>query len=263
MKTNAGDSVGEETVHVSLNLAALLLFADEALKETVQFVAFGLAAGELADPDDIRLPGTLIAIGQDQQLSIPTLRSEYGNWLVGLCLRRYVEVHNTFFEKVGVIARMVEFQREPFYYDSKEIGQAFNNMGLPDKLDRIGQALDVAVNSELRLQVESINRARNCFEHRRGIVQARDLHGMNSLVVSWSGTDAVRISVSGTETPVLELPAVIGPGERFEVRWKERAKSFHLGEQLRFSAGDVSEMGLTFFRHSLDLVSAIQQAIES
>jgi len=172
-----------------------------------------------------------------------------------------VEVYNAFLEKVGEITLLVEHQRQPIGYDSEEVARKFNDMGLLGKLDRIDTGLEQIISPELRKMIESVNHARNCMEHRRGIVQERDFHGNEALVVSWRGTNVFRRSTTGVETTIETLPVVLEPGEALGIKMVNREKQFQLGETISFSPVDASEIGLTFFLHSHDIVKAIRENI--
>ena len=62
--------------------------------------------------------------------------------------------------------------------------RSFNNYNFPQMLDRIDMALAQKVAPTLRQHIESINHARNCFEHRNGIVNRN-----NERRISWVGAD--------------------------------------------------------------------------
>jgi len=230
-------------------LDALLLFVETRLQETLQFARFGLtaadalAADESIEFDDIELPEVLIQLGR-APLSMPELRSGFSEWLVGVCLRRYIEVYQAFLDIVGPVALLGEFQRESFDYDSGEIFRTFNGYTFPQKLDRIDKALSQQINPTFRQYIESINHARNCFEHRNGVVSHRDLNTEGQCIIAWRGADTfVRASEADEWEQALTVPVVVPPLGHFMMKWTARERSFAIGDHLRFSPKDISEMG--------------------
>ena len=257
------EQVSDPKLQVTVNLGELIFFVESRLQETIQFASFGLAAAaDFKESDDIRLPGVLLHLG-DNRRSIPGLRSGFDDWLVGVCLRRYVEVYHAFLEKVGPVALLVEFQRESFHYDSEKIENTFNSMSFPKKLNRIDKALSQKVDAKLRGYIESINHARNCFEHRYGIVNQRDLTHDGQCVISWLGADAlVRGSEADEWEEVLTMPIVVPPKGEFMMKWVPRERSFAIGDHLKFTAKDIVEMGITYLQHAIAVRGALKQAFD-
>jgi hypothetical protein len=56
---------------------------------------------------------------------------------------------------------------------------------LPDKLAHLKTEHGMAVDSVLERQLLSINNARNCLVHRRGIISQRDLNSDDTMRVEW------------------------------------------------------------------------------
>jgi len=88
----------------------------------------------------------------------------------------------------------------------------FNRMNLPGKLDYIDGALATPVDVGLRDDIVSINRARNCLEHRWGIVGQIDLHGVSAIKMTWKGFESrvYPAETASTETfrVVTEMPVM-------------------------------------------------------
>lgn len=246
---------------VTANLDPFIFSVESRLQETLQFASFGLAAAEaLKESDDISLPGVMLSLG-DKAIPFPELRSRFSNWLADVVLRRYVEVYNAFLVQIGPVALLVERQREPFHYDSREIMRTFNSYRFPQKLDRIDKALSQKVDPTLRRYIESINHARNCFEHWDGIVSQRHLNPEGQCVISWLGADGfVRASEADEWKEVLALPVLVPPQGYFTLKWVPRERLFALGDHLSFTPKDLAEMGITYWRHSLAVSDAIKQA---
>lgn len=242
--------------------------ASQSIAQAAQNAAFGLTVSRLSNPDVIELPESLITIssgdGSPLNVDIAEARIEFEKSIIEQCLNSYIKAHVGFLEEIAVVSYLLKFQREPFCFDSDELAKNFRWMRFPQKLDTIDSSLGQKVSPDLRSNVESINLARNVYEHRHGIVGPDDVDHKGKMTVSWLG---VRMTVKKTDsedegTEATSLPVIVPPLHTLEMRFIPREKSFNEGEHLSFSASDISEMGFTFFNYSLKLVQAVEQTTE-
>lgn len=109
--------------------------------------------------------------------------------------------------------------------------KAFGKLGLPKKLERFAGV--VAVDPAARDRVLSVNDARNCLVHRRGIVAAEDCGaGATELVVHLETAQLVEVPKP--------LPGVVPIGEKFYgVSDVPIDRRFALGQEVHFTVGDL------------------------
>jgi len=257
----------------NINLDALLADVRSVIAQTAYLIAYGLTITESAQPESLQLPGALIQFKLEPEPSTSEIKKDFTNWLRGMCLRRYVEVYHAYLQSVGVVASLVERNRSRAIHtwDQQECSNSVNQMTFPQKLDHIDSALSMSVSPKSRLYLSSINKARNCYEHRSGIVHQRDLNQEHELVVRWYGLDLFTWP-GGSEPPspetdisdrcITNIPFTSGVNEGIWQRTVERSKSFKVGDQLTFSTADLSEIGHTFIRHALDTVQAVKNAFD-
>ncbi len=93
--------------------------------------------------------------------------------------------------------------------------------------------------------LESINQARNCLTHRRGIVETRDCQDGAELKICWLGMDMVVNTTSGDEFLLdlpLKEPVNLEEGGTVGVRFVERTISFGIGQLIEIEPKALAEI---------------------
>jgi hypothetical protein len=134
-------------------------------------------------------------------------------------------------------------------------GTSFHRLGFPDKLSHMQSEHGIALDKDLARQVVSVNAARNCLVHRRGIVEDRDLNDGDLLTVEWRKLRTLLVDEDGEHELVI--------GQRIEkessvcIRVVDDKKSFKRGEQVAFTAQEFSDVTWGMFAFGSDVVRAI------
>lgn len=250
--------------NITINLDALLNKVVIPIGLTAQSIAYGLTVSGTSTPETITMPGTILENRFAPNLSISQVKDMFENWVVRMGLGEYVAAYHGFLESVCEVSSLVEYSPSEGW-DQFHERQRFNRMNFPDKLDYIDNALGTNVDPDLRARIESINRARNCFEHRRGFVGEADLRGDQLMVVSWRGME-FRVHPADPlpdeqGSLVTELPILIRAGESLKGVVADRSKSFELGQNIAFSAAEITDIGYTFIFHAQSMIQAVKEAI--
>jgi hypothetical protein len=124
------------------------------------------------------------------------------------------------------------------------MAKKFHHLGFPDKLEHIKGAHNIELNDKFAEQLLSINAARNCLVHRRGIVSDPDITGNNQLQVKWTRLQLVLTNEDGEKELVfgelVEKESWVG------MRSIGEMKAFNLGDAIDFSAKEFSDVTWTF-----------------
>lgn len=217
--------------------------------ETIEFVHFGLEAAGEYEPPDFRPPGDVsFQFWEGHEPDKETLPARFSDWITTVGVRRFIEIHTEFLERVIAIAtRDNDLAVAPL-----EVGTGPE--GFPPKLDRAHVLLGVNGKSVLGPELKSINRARNCLEHHRGYVTSRDTRGRPHLVIRWR-----RLSIEGLPPPLHEPDTM-----RFKSVYERVVHRVQTGEKIKFTSTEFSEIGQTFALHAMLITKLLGgQGLES
>lgn len=252
----------EPDVKFTVDLGALLGRATAPVTETVQLLAYGLALTEDAHVEHLDLPGAVLQLrGSESGADLERIRDLFAAWLTGTAVRRYIEVFSAFLEDFGFIAALVRRVVVQEHFDETVVRKKHNALSFPDKL-AVGHIVGVQLDNTFVEMLDSINVARNCYEHRRGVVGLQDVRGGDSLEVKWYRAVFTVASAEGADEEVKELPAIIEPGGSFTGRYVITSRRFRLGETIGFTPSEVGDMGLTFMLAAQQLVGKMPEAAE-
>jgi hypothetical protein len=186
----------------------------------------------------------LIRSGASHQ-EVTKFKEEFALWIIGGGLREMVESFAIFLDELHeacwVIAKSgSKVGRADLVMTAKK----FHWKKFPDKIDYLEKTYGVESNSSQSLI--TVNQARNCLVHRRGIVERADCAKDDSLLVKWRGIDLFIETPSGERIQL--IPSVtreeiyLEEGGRVKYRMTERIRSFTIGERVILSATDLAEI---------------------
>lgn len=254
-----------QTISVNVNLNGLLGELQSSIQKVICLVAAGLNATIDVEPDELVLPATMKSTFGRRGLSKEQFNIEYSEWIISNGFRDAIESVSSFLEsahRVLSIWELIEKQQGGTPISGKEwnslsldAGNKFHRLGLPDKLEHIENAQGIEIGELYKEQILSINVARNCFVHRKGVVSDRDVNDDGQLKVKWSRLRTVLQNEDGEQD--LVLGQLVEKESTLCVRFEENEKAFELGDQLAFSVDEVSEILWCFFLFGNDLVVKI------
>jgi len=171
-------------------------------------------------------------------------KSEFCTWVVASGLRELIETFAVFLDHVHYSCMLLSFHGKRI--DVAELfskNKKFCRDGVKDKITALKDAFGIApAHPDMLL---SINQARHCLVHRRGLVARQDCAGGDMLSVKWPGFDLYMAHTNGQETPI-PLPmkqgmVLQGPGS-INVRSTVRSRDFAIGTLVTFSPAELSEI---------------------
>lgn len=223
----------QERMLVGARRAAVFLGLGVNAARDPEFSAYGLT--DIADMQLIR--------SNHDESAVRSFKLEFESWIAGNGLRELLEAFAHFldqsFEACLTVREVQRNKRMPAF----EAIRKFDRETFPNKLGLIHQEFQVT--PERSSFLISLQRARNCLTHRRGVVGSRDCNNSDTLVVNWRGMDIVVREPTGVET---HLPtAIMGStilkdGGDVLLRFVDRECRFTQGDVLRVEPRDLAEI---------------------
>jgi hypothetical protein len=213
-------------------------------------------ASEHVSRDALELQGTNIgiALANPPTLSDAEAREEFRTWVLTNGFRDAAEVIGAYLDEVDRILSFWEITKRQ--KDGIQLTGAhwhelvvtrhrrFHRSGLPEKVSRL-EDRGLVLDQTFLTHALSINSARNCLVHRRGIVSERDSNDGQRLVVKWTKLALVTVEQDGDRE--LILPARVEAGTHIGVQNRPETAEFPLGSQVRFSVQQFSDICWTLF----------------
>jgi len=251
------------------------------LQRAVDLVAFGLRAADTATPVDLSIPGVSshVSPAQSRSLSIEEARAEFRSWILANGFRDCVEAIGPSLEwarkfcfiwtrpgdvtiqEDGTITLGAIISGEEWNKEIIEGAKKFDFMGLANKLSHLEQKYGFRPPS-LHEHILTLNKARNCLSHRRGIVGEEDVNDPSGpfLRIVWRRLQFTVRTEQG-EKP-LELPAHVEAGSLLAMSFVDTSKRFAIGERLQITPEEFVEMAMTFLLFALQLQESLKQMEE-
>lgn len=214
-----------------------------SVRRATVFLGIGINAGG-ADP-----PISHILEGGFQVKVIPDelplekrreLAEEFARWVVANAFRELAESFAVFLTEL--YSGIYVLQNEPVKYAVHRRAVAnFAREGVSRQLEIVSEMLDLP--STFAATFSSMNQARNCMAHRRGIVGVPDIDTDTGVfTMRWRAMAAVlddgrdiSSAFRGGE------PVLIEEEQSLSMKMVDREKSFARGEQIRLDRHDLSE----------------------
>lgn len=258
-------------LHVTVNLDALLGELQSALQFSINLVAMALKSTSSSVDEELRFPQGIFGTTFDQRLqwSPEEAVRHYHTWALSNGLRDAIEGVSSFLESAHRVLSawaLIECQNagtrlKQSDWEAGMDGTAFHRLGLPDKLVHIQNEHHVVPDNDLQRHVLSVNSARNCLVHRRGVVSTRDVDAQGVLTVEWRKLHTFLQDDDGEHELVI--------GQRIEkeswvcIKVIDEKKAFSLGEQVKFSAQEFADITWGLFAFGSDLVQKMSAAGQS
>jgi hypothetical protein len=245
-----------QTVTMHIDFALLQAMTESKLNSAAQLAAFGISAIETALPQNVRMPGAMMQLSPT--VSTNELAELFPNWLASNAIREYLRIITSFIEQICcniVFAKRVGVQDAR--WTPYSVWVDINKKSFPSKLDFIESETGLAIHRALRRDWERLNKARNCLEHRDGIVTDRD----GDITLSWRAIELLERRTDGTELPIRQLPYETQKDSSIRAAVAERSQQFPIGSRLNFSASDVWEMSMSLIQGVKMLVELAQNFV--
>jgi len=186
-----------KTIYININLDSLLGELQQSLQRVICLAGAGLQNIDVIDSKKLYVPTNRIqfiiskSINWDDQ----TAKDEYLQWVLTNSFRDSIESLSMFLESVHEVLsywalnekqnKGMQLTGEDWNSIVNKDPQKFHRLGFPDKIEHIKNEHSFIFDECLSNHIISINKARNCFVHRGGIVSHKDLTNERTLTISY------------------------------------------------------------------------------
>jgi hypothetical protein len=226
--------------------------AQRGVRRAAVFMGLGLNAAYDKDFKDYRLSKITkveLVSSDASEEQIERFKKDFSYWIIGNGLRELTETFNIFLDRLHDACLLFTIIKAGGLSTQEEVRAAakkFHRGGLLDKLVTLKKEFEIEPNN-LEYLI-SINKARNCLTHRRGIVGELDVGDDRKLHLKWRGMEAFVKTPDGEE--IILLPGGLTEplelkegGGNLMLRFPDRAKTFALGDQLILTPSELTELG--------------------
>jgi hypothetical protein len=248
---------------IHINFPNIQEIAMKGVRRTAVFMGLGVNAAN--DPDFKQYELTKLTEIQFippnvDENTLTNFKTEFGRWVVGCGLRELIETFSVFLDRVYFACLLIGASCNQIPHDKVESrNKKFQRDGLRDKLDTLRNNFGVGTSHSGFLL--SINQARNCVTHRRGIVGPEDCSSGSELVVKWEGIDIYAETPDGkviSLQPVPEGGVHLPEGGHVKVKISERSRVFAMKSVVSFSPRELAEICHFVLRMTGDVIQSAE-----
>jgi len=190
-------------------------------------------------------------------------KEEFKTWVEGNGLRELIETYSIFLDALHNACLLVRGSKEGIDIASIATNQdTFQKQGFPNKLSQLRS--NYSVGPKHADYMVSLNKARNCLTHRRGIVAKEDADSEKGLKVAWLGMETFVQTPSGERLSLMNIPpegVFVKDGGTVCMQFVERVKHFELHSLVRFTTRELGEICWFFQQEAQStLMSAVEYA---
>ena len=255
-------------VRIHLNPNGITTPLQRILRESFNNVAVGLqAVAQYQTELDLNLPTSFVQfrIGdQGEKLTKDQLEDLKGNFRTWLLTRAFEDFIKAVFAALQEAYLYCEVMAgPPITLTSQDKVKAWLEtmkadalkFNLPTLMNRVSSRLKSSL--DVRDHILSINKVRNCLEHRHGIIRQKDINdsAKNALVMKWRRMK-VFYEKDGKEIEVRLGAEIQGPA-KVMFRFEDTTKFFKLGERIQLSVDEFNEVMLTCSLLGQEIVSKL------
>lgn len=234
-----------QLVNVKVNFDALSEIANLGVRRAAVFMGIGINASQMDPPIPHVLDGAMQFTVVPENLPVDQRKinaEEFARWVIANGFRELAETFSVFLNDVYYAGLVLEREKITVDEHQKALSK-FSRQGVADQLMIASELL--AIDVPFCATFETMNQARNCMAHRRGIVGQKDVDETGSFTFKWralaltleDGKDLSLLLAAGA-------PVEIKGGQALSIRMVDREKKFALGEQILLSRHELQEFCL-------------------
>jgi|LGOV01.1.fsa_nt_gb hypothetical protein len=233
---------------MNIELDQLLDIALKGVRRAAAFLALGVNSARDPKLVNYMLPGDVLlqffpqSLGQED---IAHLKTEYEKWVILAGLRELIETFAVYLDGIHWMGLTIAVNKGDMSSEQAgDFGRTFERKGIEYKLKKLKNRFQIE--SDKGKYLISINKARNCLAHRRGVVAPLDTNPDGILKVMWWAADIFAATPEGKEIslmpPLTDGGLLLEQGGDIKLRFVDRDREFHLGQALELTPRDLSEI---------------------
>ena len=253
---------------IEINLDSILDIAVRGVRRATIFMGLGVNAALDTEFRNYQLTHltNIQLVPNVAPEAVSHFKDEFRIWIEANGFRELVETFSIFLDALHRVCLVTKNVTEKRGHEQLQEQQStFEQQGFPNKLNVLASSFSVGPNHIEYLK--SLNKARNCFTHRRGKVGPEDLTADGSLSVLWLGMDLFAETPTGEKHMLNEIPEgglLLPDGGSVKMQMMERKRIFAIGSPLKLSTRDLAEICWFFDREArAALASAVGFAKKS
>ena len=253
-----------EAQHVTVDMRALLGNYLGEIQNLLDIITFVYAGHKSVREDQYQTALSFMSFhpAANRKLSYDHAKERSGQWLLTSFLTDSINATGNFLDECHKICALYRLggagslvgqeAKDVFEKDVK----AFPRRSFPGKFQRLRD--DFGVETDLEEHFMSLNKARNCLVHRRGIVSPGDTNRENELVIKWRAVQLVVRPPDGAEGTAIEAPTVVDEGSSIGLKFQEKARAFKMRQRITLEAAELCQSIYTLSLFASKLVESIE-----
>jgi hypothetical protein len=251
------------TINVQLNpdgVAAPAQVAASICREVVDLYFGALSSADLSKPPPTPISNVIFRFGfKGMEMSASDRRSLHEAWVLSKVFQELVRAIRASLEEAYFFAELLATGRMKAK-SSASLDQILapyrkkaQDMNFPTLLAAVNKRLERPL--EFADAYQSMQSARNCFEHRSGIVGRSDA-GASGIMELHFPRPKIFIVREGEEIEVYQdMP--VAAGEEILLKMERRIRRFEIGERLKITAADFEEIAYACSQFASELAQRL------
>ncbi|HZX35852.1 MAG TPA: hypothetical protein VFF54_05115 [Thermodesulfobacteriota bacterium] len=245
---------------ITIDINKVKDIAHRGIRRTSAFMGLGVNAARDEQFKKYQLSDSAFSIISDKldDKSIAHIKEEFEKWVISNGLTEIVESFCLFLDEVHRSCLLMATNKERIVSnDARKFGINFKKVGVEDKLKTLKNRFSVTSDKEKYLG--SINQARNCITHRKGMVGTEDLRGEESFRLIWWAVDICIETPNGEKYTIPEGGLLLQDGGSLRVHFKERIIEYKLGDIVNLSPKELSEICFLVYSATHDIARSVDE----
>jgi hypothetical protein len=169
---------------------------------------------------------------------------EFGKWVRGNGLRELLETFSIFMLELYTIVHFLLRYRNKLGALESYAPKQFERMGIGEQIEHLSSGISVQ-ESDVRI-VRSLNKARNCYAHRQGLVGQADVNNeAGTLALIWNAFNLEIVEPNGNVVSEIDIfDRTFRHGGTVQLRVIETKKDFQVGAELVLEKRELKEICL-------------------
>jgi hypothetical protein len=262
------DSANPQQVHIQLNVDAVVAPAFRAIKESTEVLALCANAIEQADLTHAPQSATFFSVQinpMDESITAETRKAQYLSWVQSKGFQELARGIRGSLEQALIYLEATKFSGilttwEALQHSINRVITRSRKANFPDLLG----AVNVALAEPLTFSDEflSLQKVRNCLEHRGGVVMQDDVElNSDTLVLRLPRLKAF-FEKDGHEIEVAQS-MVVEAGTTISIRRETKERSYRLGERISFTQDEFQEIALACQLFAQDIATKLPRFAQS
>jgi hypothetical protein len=189
METTAMTNPPAKAVHIRLDGNAVVAPVQRAVRDSLEVLSIALAAIENTNPTKIpSMPGggIVLTLRSPEPIDVVERKTAYTNWLLSKAFQELARSISEALQEAYLYVEVFDMRAGPatweeFMDTEKAIRQRANKMHFPELLSAVSSRLDTPL--IFADEYSSLQKVRNCLEHRAGLVTDREVDTNGTLTL--------------------------------------------------------------------------------